>query len=70
MAKIAGLRLCLKSSAKVLHFCELCKKKFKKIYTISVNISLQILYTFMLFANINTTPTHIHLSSGNQDRVE
>ena len=65
MAKIAGLRLCLKSSAKVLHFCELCKKKFKKIYTISVNITLQKLYTILLFANnkIYLTVPHQSLDS-------
>ena len=36
MAKVADKNF-INSSAKVLHFCELCKKKIKKIYTINVN---------------------------------
>ncbi len=50
MAKVAD-KIFINSSAKVQHFCELCKKKSKKIYTISVNITLQKLYTILLFAN-------------------
>ena len=36
MAKVAD-KIFINSSAKVQHFCELCKKKIRILYTISVN---------------------------------
>lgn len=38
MAIVADVCLCLKSSAKVIHFCELCKQKIQIFSTIKVNI--------------------------------
>ena len=62
MAKVAD-NFFINSSAKVLHFCEICKKKSKKIYTISVNILLQIFYTIMVFANNKITLDILHQPS-------
>ena len=41
MTKVAD-NIFIKSTAKLQYFCELCKKKFKKIYAINVNSILQI----------------------------
>lgn len=69
MAKVAD-KIFINSSAKVQHFYELCKKKFKKIYTINVNSHSLILYTNLLFSNNKTTLVHSLLTFNNRDRVE